>query len=138
MGAEPPGPCRSLVHDACDPAGFRPVVAVDGADYLTAQGFVAAGLGVSLLPELGLTQRHPGVTVHRVRGPEPVRALHTAVREGAWGQPALGALVEALRSAARGGGRAGAGSRGGGRAGGGGREPGRGPGWRRGRQGSAP
>ncbi|MFH9352055.1 LysR family transcriptional regulator [Kitasatospora sp. NPDC017646] len=101
VGAEPPGPCRSLVHDACDAAGFRPTVAVDGADYLTAQGFVAAGLGVSLLPELGLAQRHPGVTVHRVRGPEPVRTLHAAVREGAWGQPVLGAMVAALRSAAK-------------------------------------
>ncbi|WP_347568508.1 LysR substrate-binding domain-containing protein [Kitasatospora aureofaciens] len=100
VGAEPPGPCRSLVHDACEAAGFRPAVTVDGADYLTAQGFVAAGLGVSLLPELGLIQRHPGVTVHRVRGPEPVRTLHAAVREGAWGQPVLGAMVEALRSAA--------------------------------------
>ncbi|MFD7452015.1 LysR family transcriptional regulator [Kitasatospora sp. NPDC059827] len=100
VGAEPPGPCRSLVEDACDAAGFRPALAVDGADYVTAQGFVAAGLGVSLLPELGLTQRHPGVTVCRVRGPEPVRTLHAAVREGAWGQPVLGALVAALRSVA--------------------------------------
>ncbi|MER7846442.1 LysR family transcriptional regulator [Kitasatospora sp. NPDC096077] len=99
VGAEPPGPCRSLVHEACDAAGFRPAIAVDGADYLTAQGFVAAGLGVSLLPELGLAQRHPGVTVRRVRGPEPVRTLHAAVREGAWGQPVLAALVAALRSA---------------------------------------
>ncbi|MFG2846452.1 LysR family transcriptional regulator [Kitasatospora sp. NPDC048296] len=102
VGAEPPGPCREIVHGACDAAGFRPALAVDGADYLTAQGFVAAGLGVALLPELGLAQRHPGVTVRRVRGPEPVRALHAAVREGAWGQPVLGALVAALRATAGG------------------------------------
>ncbi|MEV7360130.1 LysR family transcriptional regulator [Kitasatospora sp. NPDC091276] len=101
VGAEPPGPCREVVRGACDAAGFGPSVAVDSADYATAQGFVAAGLGVALVPALGLAQRHPGVTVRRLRGPEPVRALHAAVREGAWGQPVLGALVSALRAAAQ-------------------------------------
>ncbi|MFJ2580142.1 LysR family transcriptional regulator [Kitasatospora aureofaciens] len=101
VGAEPEGPCRAAVLGACDAAGFRPSVAVDTEDYATAQGFVAAGLGVALVPVLGLAHRHPGVTVRRVRSPEPVRALHAAVREGAWGQPVLAALVAALRAAAR-------------------------------------
>ncbi|MBO1416724.1 LysR family transcriptional regulator [Streptomyces sp. FH025] len=100
VGAEPPGPCREIVRGACDAAGFRPATAVDSSDYPTAQGFVAAGLGVALVPELGLAQRHPGVSVRRLRGPAPVRALHAAVRESAWGQPVLGALVAALRVAA--------------------------------------
>ncbi len=99
VGAEPPGPCRAIVRVGCEAAGFRPAIAVDSADYTTAQGFVAAGLGVALVPELGLTQRHPGVSVRRLRDPEPVRILHAAVREGAWGQPVLGALVAALRAA---------------------------------------
>ncbi|WP_097240339.1 LysR family transcriptional regulator [Streptomyces sp. 1331.2] len=101
VGAEPPGPCRDIVRAGCEAAGFRPAIAVDSADYTTAQGFVAAGLGVALVPELGLTQRHPGVSVRRLRDPEPVRILHAAVRESAWGQPVLGALVTALRAAGR-------------------------------------
>ncbi|MFI2611333.1 LysR family transcriptional regulator [Kitasatospora sp. NPDC018619] len=99
VGAEPPGPCRDIVRAACEAVGFRPAVAVDSADYATAQGFVAAGLGVALVPELGLTQRHPEVVVRRLRGPEPVRTLHAAVREGSWGRPVLDALVSALRVA---------------------------------------
>ncbi|MEV7021916.1 LysR family transcriptional regulator [Kitasatospora sp. NPDC093558] len=102
VGAEPPGPCRTVVLGACDAAGFRPSVTVDTGDYATAQGFVAAGLGIALVPLLGLAHhRHPGVTVRRLRGPEPVRTLQAAVRTGAWGQPALAALVAALREAAR-------------------------------------
>ncbi|WP_406272983.1 LysR substrate-binding domain-containing protein [Actinacidiphila glaucinigra] len=46
----------------------------------TAEGFVAAGLGVSLLPRAALAHHHPGVVVRKVRGPEPVRAVHAAMR----------------------------------------------------------
>ncbi|MFF8842108.1 LysR substrate-binding domain-containing protein [Streptomyces sp. NPDC015127] len=53
---------------------------MDSEDYATAQGFVAAGLGISLMPVMGIGGRHPGVVVRKVRGPEPVRAVHAAVR----------------------------------------------------------
>lgn len=97
-----PGPCQDAVLDACSAAGFRPGFTVDSEDYPTAQGFVAAGLGVALIPLLGLTaRRHPDVTVRRLRAPEPVRTIHAAVRQTAWGQPALARLVAALRETAR-------------------------------------
>ncbi|MFF1904971.1 LysR family transcriptional regulator [Kitasatospora sp. NPDC058218] len=101
IGTERAGPCLDTVLDACAEAGFRPGVAVDSEDYPTAQGFVAAGLGVALVPLLGLARRHPGVIVRKVRTPEPARAIHAAVRESAWGQPALARLVTALRETAR-------------------------------------
>jgi DNA-binding transcriptional LysR family regulator len=63
-------------------------------------GFVAAGLGVSLIPRLGLGARHPGVAVRRVRRPEPTRTIYAAVREGSLAQPALRALLDALVTAA--------------------------------------
>ncbi|MFI2202735.1 LysR family transcriptional regulator [Streptomyces sp. NPDC020192] len=102
VGGERPGPCLDTVLDACEVAGFRPEFAVDGEDYGAAQGFVAAGLGVALVPLLGLGHRHPGVTIRRLRNPEPVRTIQVAVREGAWGQPVLSRLAEALRETARG------------------------------------
>ncbi|GAA2434752.1 LysR family transcriptional regulator [Streptomyces macrosporus] len=97
-----PGPCRDVVLDACAAAGFTPDFAVDSEDYASAQGFVAAGLGVALIPRMGLGSRHSGVVVRRVRGPEPVRTIHAAVRETAPAQPALRELLDALRSAATG------------------------------------
>ncbi|GAB3810725.1 LysR family transcriptional regulator [Micromonospora zhanjiangensis] len=100
VGSEPPGPCRDALLDGCAAAGFSPDVVATSEDYATAQGFVAAGLGVALIPRLGLGTRHPGVTVRPVRNPEPVRAVHAAVRDTAPPHPALAALLDALRDAA--------------------------------------
>jgi DNA-binding transcriptional LysR family regulator len=100
VGSEWPGPCLDAQLDACAQVGFRPRFVVESEDYLTAQGFVAAGLGVSLVPRLGLGSRHPGVVVREVRDPVPVRAVQAVVRETAPPQPALEAFVEALRAAA--------------------------------------
>ncbi|MFI1510329.1 LysR family transcriptional regulator [Streptomyces sp. NPDC020597] len=100
VGSEPPGPCLEPVIDSCAAAGFSPDFVIQSEDYATAQGFVAAGLGVALIPRLGLRNRHPGVVVRPVRNPEPVRAISAAVREIALEQPALRGLLDALRDAA--------------------------------------
>lgn len=96
----PAGPCLRVMIEACAAAGFSPNFVVESEDYATAQGFVAAGLGVSVIPQMGLGSRHPGVVVRRLRHPEPVRPIHAAVRESSMSQPALRDLIEALREAA--------------------------------------
>lgn len=96
----PAGPCLDVVLDACAAAGFSPDFVVDSEDYATAQGFVAAGLGISLMPRIGLGNRHPGVVVRKVRKPEPIRGIYAAVRETSLPQPALRGLLDALREAA--------------------------------------
>ncbi|SCF28993.1 DNA-binding transcriptional regulator, LysR family [Micromonospora viridifaciens] len=101
VGSEPPGPCLDPIVEACGAAGFSPNFVAKSEDYATAQGFVAAGLGVSLIPRLGLGARHPGVVIRRVRRPEPIRAIHAAVREVSLEQPALRALLDALKPATR-------------------------------------
>ncbi|MER7521226.1 LysR family transcriptional regulator [Streptomyces sp. NPDC126499] len=100
VGSEPPGPCLTPITDACAAAGFSPDFTATSEDYATAQGFVAAGLGISLIPRLGLSARHPGVAVRRVRHPEPVRAIHAVIRAGSLEQPVLRTLLDALRTAA--------------------------------------
>ncbi|MFJ8886456.1 LysR family transcriptional regulator [Streptomyces sp. NPDC102402] len=96
-----PGPCLDPVLDACASAGFSPAFVVESEDHATAQAFVAAGLGVALIPELGIGTSHPGVAVRRVRNPEPVRSIHAAVRESSPAeQPALRGLLDALRTTA--------------------------------------
>ncbi len=101
IGSEPPGPCLEPVLEACAAAGFSPNFVAKSEDYATTLGFVAAGLGVGLVPRLSLNGRHPGVTVRRVRRPEPVRGIYAALPETAFGQPALRALLDALRDEAR-------------------------------------
>ncbi|MEU4797198.1 LysR family transcriptional regulator [Streptomyces sp. NPDC023327] len=101
IAGETPGPCLDPVLDACAAAGFTPDFTVESGDYATAQGLVAAGLGVSLVPQLGLAAGHrPDVVVRELRSPEPVRSIHAAVRAGAPVQPALKGLLAALRAAA--------------------------------------
>lgn len=98
----PPGPCLQVMLDACAAAGFEPCFTVESENYACAQGFVAAGLGVSLIPQLGVDNRHPGVLVRRVRRPEPIRVIYAAVRESAAEAPAVRCLLDALREAAAG------------------------------------
>ncbi|MFI8289560.1 LysR substrate-binding domain-containing protein [Streptomyces sp. NPDC085614] len=99
VGSERPGPCLDAVLDACAAAGFTPDIAVECEEYGAAQGFVAAGLGISLIPLMGLGSRHPNVVVRRIRGPEPVRSIHAAVRESSLSLPAVRDLLTALQEA---------------------------------------
>jgi DNA-binding transcriptional LysR family regulator len=46
----PASALRKLTDDLCEQAGFRPAVVFEGDDLSTARGFVAAGLGVAIVP----------------------------------------------------------------------------------------
>jgi len=96
----PAGPCVRIMLDACAAAGFTPGFVVESEDYANAQGFVAAGLGVSLIPRLGLATPHPGVIIRRVAKPEPVRVIQAAIRDSAAANPAVHCLLDTLRAAA--------------------------------------
>ncbi len=54
--------CRSSLVRQCESAGFTPQISFTTDDYLAVQALVAAGLGVTTLPELCLrVARHPGI-----------------------------------------------------------------------------
>lgn len=96
----PPGPCLDVMLDACASAGFAPKFFCEAEDYQTAQGFVAAGLGVSLVPLLALTTPHPGVVIRPVRRPEPIRSIKAAVRDTALDRTHTRQLLDSLRKTA--------------------------------------
>jgi len=50
---------RPIVWDACEKAGFTPHIGFEGEETDTIRGLVAAGMGVSLLPELALHHTGP-------------------------------------------------------------------------------
>jgi LysR family transcriptional regulator, transcription activator of glutamate synthase operon len=54
---------RSIIINACTQSGFKPKIAFEGEDIDTLKGLVAAGLGVSLLPEITLVENVPNETV---------------------------------------------------------------------------
>ncbi|MEV4731986.1 LysR family transcriptional regulator [Saccharopolyspora sp. NPDC049426] len=90
------GICSRLLRDAYASAGFTPRVALETDSTYSAQGFVAAGLGVALVPQLGLDVVHPDVEIRAVTNPEPVRGLHVAVREAVADLPAARSLIDCL------------------------------------------
>ena len=61
--------CRSHLVRRCAAAGFTPRIAFTTDDYVAVQALVAAGLGVTILPELTLSaHRAPGIRATRLSG----------------------------------------------------------------------
>src|SRR5690606_34597388 len=54
------GWCRRNLLEACTAAGFSPTFHVEAHDYPTAMAFVEAGIGMTVLPELGAAHLPPG------------------------------------------------------------------------------
>jgi DNA-binding transcriptional LysR family regulator len=87
--------CRRITETVCREAGFEPRVAFEADETLAAQALVAAGVGVTLLPQLALTAVHPGVVARRLTSP-PVRRIWVARQEGAYTSPASDAMMQTL------------------------------------------
>jgi LysR family transcriptional regulator, transcription activator of glutamate synthase operon len=69
---------RRLTDDLCEAAGFRPDVVFEGDDLSTVRGFVAAGLGVAVVPapRAGSPESAPGPLVHlEILDPGAVREI---------------------------------------------------------------
>lgn len=69
-------PYRVLLERLCADAGFEPNVAHEVNDVTVARAFVAAGLGVAVLPDLALPPPHDDVAVRPVRDIQPFRSIH--------------------------------------------------------------
>jgi molybdate transport repressor ModE-like protein len=88
--------CSLQVIRACDRAGFSPHVAFETDDYQAMQGYVAAGVGVALIPDLGLTSLREDVIVRSLGMQAPVRRIYAATTVGGYRSPAVGAMLEIL------------------------------------------
>jgi DNA-binding transcriptional LysR family regulator len=101
------GPCRQVLLDACAASGFSPGFHIETQDYPTAIAFVAAGAGITVLPQLGLA--HPGnsaagvgrtpasVAVATLVDPTPTRSITVRSRQGLRNNPAVQRLLHLLR-----------------------------------------
>ncbi len=93
------GWCRQNLINACAAAGFSPQFHVETHDYRAAIAFVAAGVGITVLPALGAVHPPAGVSVVPVTRPTPVRSIHAVLRESV-ARTRPGALaLELLRDA---------------------------------------
>jgi DNA-binding transcriptional LysR family regulator len=90
------GWCRRNLIEACHAAGFSPPFHVEAHDYPTAIAFVAAGIGVTVLPRLGARHLPTGVRAVRVVSPTPLRSIYALVREGVADAPATATVLRVL------------------------------------------
>jgi DNA-binding transcriptional LysR family regulator len=86
---------REVTLTACRQAGFEPKVALDGGGIQSALEFVAAGLGVAIMPQLALG-RSKTIRALRVVDQELRRSLGLVWRKGHYLSPAARALREFL------------------------------------------
>lgn len=95
------GCCRDETTEAFRQAGFTPRRSVEADDYWPAQGFVAVGLGLALVPALALGVLHPGVSIRPLAAPHrPTRHIALATRSTAPATAAVRSLLAALRTSA--------------------------------------
>lgn len=87
------------VRVACHRTGFEPTINHEVEEQSTAMAMVAAGLGVTLVSDLGLTFRPPGVDIVALTSPI-MRTVSIAYRATALRRPALHLVIEAVRAAA--------------------------------------
>jgi DNA-binding transcriptional LysR family regulator len=89
--------CAEMIQRACARAGFVPRVVARATDFAVLLSLVAAGAGVTLVPELAARHLPPGV---RLLPPaEPVtRQVFTVSRRGGDRKPAVRVVLDALGS----------------------------------------
>jgi len=90
-----------ILRHSCREAGFDPQVALTSDDYLGLQAFVAANLGVSVVPGLAATPAGPRVEVRDIRAPTPVRRVWVARANDAYPSPAVQTMVDTLTTMTR-------------------------------------
>ena len=94
--------CSRIVRVASRAAGFTPRYVARSEDHHTALAFVAAGVGVTILPELAVPDAMAGVDSRELVGPTPRRRIVAQVRDAAAVAPpvqrALALLDEAVEA----------------------------------------
>jgi DNA-binding transcriptional LysR family regulator len=96
IGGAPDCECNRLISQACMRSGFDPRIAFETDDYAAVQGFVAAGVGVSLIAELGLRTARDDIVVRPLGRDTPVRQIYATALTG-YRSPATVAMIELLR-----------------------------------------
>lgn len=94
------GLCRQILLDACASCGFVPDFYVQANDDATAVAFVAAGIGITVMPRLSYDAT--GVDLHSIAvativDPTPARTITVSTKESVVNNLAVHRLLELLR-----------------------------------------
>jgi DNA-binding transcriptional LysR family regulator len=97
MGSTGRCPDGLILERACQALGFEPRVAFQSDDYTAVQGFIAAGVGVCLIPDLALVAVRDDVVIRCLEGRPPVRHVLAATLAGGYVSPAAAAMLAILQ-----------------------------------------
>jgi DNA-binding transcriptional LysR family regulator len=89
-------PDSRLFLRACHAAGFEPRIAFQNDDYPAILGFVAAGVGVALIPDMVTRGMRDDVVVRALDPPPPQRPIMAALATG-YRSPAAAAMLTVLQ-----------------------------------------
>jgi len=95
LGTTTTCPDARMFKQACHAAGFEPTVAFENDDYHALLGFVAAGVGVALIPDLAVRAAREDVVIRSLGPQAPVRNIVAALPAG-YHDPAAEAMLEVL------------------------------------------
>jgi DNA-binding transcriptional LysR family regulator len=95
LGTTTSCPDARMFKRACAAAGFEPTIAFENDDYHAILGFVAAGVGVALIPDLAARSARPDVVIRSLGPKAPVRTVSAALPAG-YREAASEAMVEVL------------------------------------------
>ncbi|QOK22926.1 LysR family transcriptional regulator [Janibacter indicus] len=91
-----------IINRAAAAAGVTPNYVARSDDHHTAMAFVAAGVGVCVLPRLAALTAPAGTAVLEVRDPVPRRRIVALLRDSSETNPAAQRAIDLLLEAARG------------------------------------
>jgi DNA-binding transcriptional LysR family regulator len=96
LGSTGTCPDTSIFLRSCGAAGFEPRVAFESNDYLAIQGFVAAGMGVSFIPDLALVSLRDDIVIRSLGARPPMRRIMATTLADSFCSPAKQAMLDIL------------------------------------------
>lgn len=101
ISSTPAEGCRVITDRACLDAGFTPKVSFEFDETMAAQALVAAGVGLTMMPQLATTPLHPAVVSRSLGKDAPVRRIWAAHPADGYVSPAVTAMVQILQDVAQ-------------------------------------
>jgi DNA-binding transcriptional LysR family regulator len=95
LGTTTTCPDARMFKRACHAAGFEPSISFENDDYHAILGFVAAGVGIALIPDLAARAARQAVVIRSLGRGAPIRQVVAAVPAG-YRAPAAEAMLEVL------------------------------------------
>jgi DNA-binding transcriptional LysR family regulator len=96
LGSTTTCPDTTILLRAANAAGVEPRIAFQSDDYTAIQGFIAAGVGVGLIPDLALVSVRDDIVIRDLGPQAPSRQVFAASLAAGYCSPATAAMLEIL------------------------------------------